>query len=468
MDWVLPVICSLILRSGVGLYPYSGERAFPVYGDFEAQRHWMEVTRGKPISEWYTYDVSYWGLDYPPLSAFHAYVTSFLIEAVDPAAVVLVESLGYEEEGSRAAMRASVILWDMLVLIPAVLWFLSKRRISDSKKLRTFYYLASSPALLLVDHGHFQYNGVSLGLFVAALASVVSERDVLGSFLFTLSVNFKHLTLYYVPALACYCLGRSRTKGLGYLARLTLTILGTTCLIWAMFDARVVLGRMFPVDRGLFGDKVANVWCSIDPAIKLRFIFEKSTLFKLCGACTLVAVLPSCFMVWKYPRPEVLLRVVSICSLACYLLGYHVHEKQILLPLIPIGMLSEEEPVLAALFSIFACSSMFPLLKREEHIFSYLALSIFHAAFVYATTIRGQNARRPWSSMALAGTLTPIALLHFVEELGPTVSTLPDLHSVMWTTMSCAAFCIILLVLYLRLFQQCRRIHETSTSTVKL
>ncbi|KAJ8903852.1 hypothetical protein NDN08_000385 [Rhodosorus marinus] len=453
MDWVLPLICSLILRSGVGLYPYSGERDVPTYGDFEAQRHWMEVTRGKPISEWYTYDVDYWGIDYPPLSAFHAFVTSFLIEAVDPAAVALFESRGYEEEGSRAAMRASVILWDMMVLIPAVFWFLSKRSISDSKKLRTFYYLACAPALLLVDHGHFQYNGVSLGLFVAALSSVISGRDVLGSIFFTLSMNFKHMTLYFLPALACYCLGRSRTRGLRYLAHLTLTILGTTFLIWAFFDVKVVLSRIFPVNRGLFEDKVANVWCSINPAIKLRNIFGKSTLLKLSGACTLVAILPSCFMVWKYPRPEVLVRALSICSLACYLLAYQVHEKQILIPQVAIGMLSEEEPLLAAIFSIFACTSMFPLLKREGQAISYLALLIIHAVFVYTTTIPKQKGRSPGFAIALSGTLIFIALLHLVEVLGPTVPTLPDLYTVMWTTASCAAFCTILLVLYLRLFQ---------------
>jgi alpha-1,3-glucosyltransferase len=41
-----------------------------MYGDYEAQRHWMELTMHQPIREWYTYDVQYWGLDYPPLTAY--------------------------------------------------------------------------------------------------------------------------------------------------------------------------------------------------------------------------------------------------------------------------------------------------------------------------------------------------------------------------------------------------------------
>ena len=45
-----------------------------MYGDFEAQRHWMEITIHLPISQWYFYDLEYWGLDYPPLTAYHSWI----------------------------------------------------------------------------------------------------------------------------------------------------------------------------------------------------------------------------------------------------------------------------------------------------------------------------------------------------------------------------------------------------------
>lgn len=38
-------------------------------GDYEAQRHWMEITLHLPLKEWYYHDLEYWGLDYPPLTA---------------------------------------------------------------------------------------------------------------------------------------------------------------------------------------------------------------------------------------------------------------------------------------------------------------------------------------------------------------------------------------------------------------
>jgi hypothetical protein len=44
---------------------------------------------------------------------------------------------------------------------------------------------------VLIDHGHFQYNGISLGLSAAAVAAVLRERHVLGAVLYTLAFNHK-------------------------------------------------------------------------------------------------------------------------------------------------------------------------------------------------------------------------------------------------------------------------------------
>ena len=48
------LMCSLavLVRLGVGLYPYSGAGEGPLFGDYEAQRHWMEITKHLPIHDW--------------------------------------------------------------------------------------------------------------------------------------------------------------------------------------------------------------------------------------------------------------------------------------------------------------------------------------------------------------------------------------------------------------------------------
>jgi alpha-1,3-glucosyltransferase len=63
-----------IFRWSVGLWGHSGYQKPPMHGDFEAQRHWMEITSHLPVSRWYFYDLPYWGLDYPPLTAYHSWI----------------------------------------------------------------------------------------------------------------------------------------------------------------------------------------------------------------------------------------------------------------------------------------------------------------------------------------------------------------------------------------------------------
>ena len=76
-QWVLlPLILMIVglFRWSVGFWGHSGYQKPPMHGDFEAQRHWMEITAHLPVSKWYFYDLPYWGLDYPPLTAYHSWL----------------------------------------------------------------------------------------------------------------------------------------------------------------------------------------------------------------------------------------------------------------------------------------------------------------------------------------------------------------------------------------------------------
>ena len=56
-DGTFALLCSfwgaLALRCAVALWGHSGQNAPPMFGDFEAQRHWMEVTVSLPPTAWY-------------------------------------------------------------------------------------------------------------------------------------------------------------------------------------------------------------------------------------------------------------------------------------------------------------------------------------------------------------------------------------------------------------------------------
>lgn len=89
-----------LIRFLVSLYPYSGFNTPPKFGDFEAQRHWMEITINLPVRDWYkngTFnDLSYWGLDYPPLTAYQSWVHGVFLRFFHPESVELFDSRGHE------------------------------------------------------------------------------------------------------------------------------------------------------------------------------------------------------------------------------------------------------------------------------------------------------------------------------------------------------------------------------------
>ena len=83
-QWMLPgsLLASTLIKFSVGLGSYSGMNTPPMFGDYEAQRHWMELTIHLPISQWYTYDLRYWGLDYPPLTAYVSWICGIVFVSV--------------------------------------------------------------------------------------------------------------------------------------------------------------------------------------------------------------------------------------------------------------------------------------------------------------------------------------------------------------------------------------------------
>lgn len=161
---VLAWLLLLLLRWVVGLHAYSGAATPPMFGDFEAQRHWMEVTLHLPVSQWYfnttSNDLLYWGLDYPPLTAFVSYAFGALAHRIEPAMVALTTSRGYESPTSKVFMRTTVILCDLVVFLPVVFYVarvLYKRQ-QWTQRIALPLLVLSQPALLLIDHGHFQVH----------------------------------------------------------------------------------------------------------------------------------------------------------------------------------------------------------------------------------------------------------------------------------------------------------------------
>ena len=53
LEEILAVLGGLCVRAMMSMHPHSGQASPPMYGDYEAQRHWQEVTVNLPLSDWY-------------------------------------------------------------------------------------------------------------------------------------------------------------------------------------------------------------------------------------------------------------------------------------------------------------------------------------------------------------------------------------------------------------------------------
>lgn len=406
---------ALLIRVAISIHPYSGAGKPPKYGDFEAQRHWMEITLSLPTSEWYhnsTFnDLSYWGLDYPPLTAYQSYFHGLFLRKFHPESVLLNTSRGHESYFGKLMMRWTVLSSDVMTFFPAVLYFIvayysgihSRRK----NKIDVLWHIAIillNPCLILIDHGHFQYNCISLGLAVGAVAAILSDKDLVACFLFSLALNHKQMSAYFAPAFFAHLLGKSlrHRNPVIEVLKLGFVVLVTFALVWwpylhSLDSFFEVLSRLAPFERGLYEDYVANFWCTSSILVKWKRLFTIQFLKKISLGATIVTFLPSMVQQIWAPSKQGFLYGLLNSSLAFYLFSYQVHEKSILLPLVPASLLAMEEPFLFKWMIHFAMLSMFPLLVRDELILAYFSLYILYS-LVYHTSARRSEKKKATKS----------------------------------------------------------------------
>lgn len=417
----------------------------------------MELTVNLNPSEWYTETpdnaLSYWGLDYPPLSAYQSYIYGRLIGMVEPEAIALHSSRGYETASLKRSMRWSVLISDALFFLPPA--FLCTLLVPKAKRLALLSSLIMAPALMLIDHGHFQYNSISLGLSAGGMAAVGLGREVVGTILFCLSMNHKQMSLYYAPAFFGYILGKCLQRpGLlrkaVALSQVGVALILTMVLVWGQFilnhTSLSVVQRIFPVQRGLYEDYVANFWCVSSLLIKWRSLFSQQALVKACIGLTLVTITPSMVSQIMRPSRRGFLLAMAVSSLSFFMFSYHVHEKSILLPLMPLGVvIAPEYPLAWAGVASVGALSMYPLLKRDGIEVAYSALLILHSVLFIAMAKGRRSKEKALSALLTFGVAVVIPIM---EATIPPPQKLPHIWDAAIVSMSAVVFSILYIWTY--------------------
>ncbi|NP_001412162.1 dolichyl pyrophosphate Glc1Man9GlcNAc2 alpha-1,3-glucosyltransferase isoform 17 [Homo sapiens] len=299
--------------------------------DFEVHRNWLAITHSLPISQWYYEATSEWTLDYPPFFAWFEYILSHVAKYFDQE-MLNVHNLNYSSSRTLLFQRFSVIFMDVLFVYAVrecckcIDGKKVGKELTEKPKFILSVLLLWNFGLLIVDHIHFQYNGFLFGLMLLSIARLFQKRHMEGAFLFAVLLHFKHIYLYVAPAygvylLRSYCFTANKPDG---------------SIRWKSFSfVRVI-------SLGLVVFLVSAL--SLGPFLAL----------------------PSIFCLWFKPQgPRGFLRCLTLCALSSFMFGWHVHEKAILLAILPMSLLSVGKAGDASIFLILTTTghySLFPLL----------------------------------------------------------------------------------------------------------
>ncbi|KAK3942718.1 glycosyltransferase [Diplogelasinospora grovesii] len=439
-EWeLLPLILMAagLFRWAAGLWGYSGFEKPPLFGDYEAQRHWMEVTTQLPVSQWYFHDLLWWGLDYPPLTAYHSWLCGKIGSLIDPSWFALYTSRGSHDQTLKIFMRGTVIVSEYLIYVPAVVVF--ARRFSRLSGVATWtatvalFAILMQPATILIDHVHFQYNTVMLGFVLASMSSMLAARYLWASVFFVAALGFKQMALYYAFSVFAYLLGNCIFPRIN--ATRFIMIAAVTAASFAILVLPIILGtvydqkrgvharpelegrrpplplfpglvnyldteaayypvveqlvqmvhRVFPFARGLFEDKVANFWCALNLVIKLKK-YPSELLQRGALLATLASIIPPNLILFLRPRRLLLPLAFAATAWGFFLFSYQVHEKSVLLPLMPMTLLlagnqglGKDTRAWVGFANLLGCWTMFPLLQRVDLKVPYAVLTLLWA-----------------------------------------------------------------------------------------
>jgi len=340
--------------------------------------------------------------------------------------------------------------------------------VKNAQMIVVFCLLANF-GLFLVDHIHFQYNGFLFGVLLLAITRVFQRRHVEAAFFFASLLNLKHIFLYIAPAFFVYllkiCFSQYDARGRVVYASFSIVklitigvpVVFTFALSFGPFILHLpqVLSRLFPFGRGLCHAYWApNAWALYNVADKaLVVIFRRllgveistesasmsgglvgreyshSVLMPITPPASLLLVLfaltPALVNLWRcYPTPTRFVRALVLCAFAFFLFGWHVHEKAVLLMIVPFTLISletREDKKLFFLLSTIGHFSLFPLIftpaEAPIKILYFVVFTYVSYRFLDANVLPASSSDKPLLNVIEKAYVAGIALVQIYVGL---------------------------------------------------
>lgn len=267
-----------------------------------------------------------------------------------------------------------------------------------------------------------------------------------------------------------------------------------------MFQGQLpqLLSRLFPFKRGLCHAYWApNVWAlynALDKSlamlgVRLKLLqeaelprasmtgglvqeFQHSVLPSVSPSvtlvCTLISILPAVASIWWRPRgARGFLRCLLLCALGSFLFGWHVHEKAVLIAILPLSILAVESREDAGTFLLLTTTghySLFPLIFTPAELPIKVVLMLLFVIFSFTALKKlhsGQGSLlHPLESVYLLG-LVPVAIAcEIIFPLSPWQQRLPFLPLLVTSVYCSVGVCYSFLRLYVSLLRQEEKVKQ--------
>ncbi|VDN52971.1 unnamed protein product [Dracunculus medinensis] len=322
--------------------------------DFEVHRNWMALTYQLPLRKWYYENTSEWTLDYPPFFAYFEFLISQFASFFIPSALVIQQKPFFSYE---------LLLFQRITVIVSDFLYVGSLQSKKSSAGACCVLLITNSTLIMVDNIHFQYNGILTAFFIFSFNFALNGSFLMAAAVYCFLLNMKHIYLYYSLAYGIFCFTH-------YLLDFNRFIRRCLCLFFAIiipFLLSFVIARMFPFQRGLTHAYWApNIWAIYNlvdlilyrllkyfhfianippPNYTLGLVqeFSHAILPSISASTSLIIILllfSPCLLLFMSKRSYNFPLLLTHSAFAFFLAGYHVHEKAIILIIIPYTILA--------------------------------------------------------------------------------------------------------------------------------
>lgn len=117
------------------------------------------------------------------------------------------------------------------------------QHLTDKSLEQTFLAvtLLGNFGLLIIDHIHFQYNGIMFGILLISISKILEEKFLQSAFYFAVLLNMKHIFIYISPVFIVYlfkfycCRSATIQRAFVNLLKLGAIVIGVTVISFGPF-----------------------------------------------------------------------------------------------------------------------------------------------------------------------------------------------------------------------------------------